>query len=116
MLLSKFICRFPNCGRTFDSKKGLIYHERSDARHHLNKTLYKYNEVRGNKRLLIPCESSNDFERRNAQKRIATGPSFSEQVVVLSEEQKMYRDYFQDYIFILLTIEIMSQRCIMSTN
>jgi len=73
-MLSNFICRFPNCCRTFDFKKGLINNERRDARHNPNKTFNKFNNVSGNKRDLITYESSNDIERRNAHKIIATDP------------------------------------------
>jgi len=86
-MLSKFICTSLNCGRTFDSKKGLIYHERGDARHNPNETFNKFNKVSGNKRHLIPYESSKDIERKNAQKRIAEGPHFIDVDILICVEQ-----------------------------
>jgi len=69
-MLSKFILSFPNCGRTFYSKKGLIYHERSDARHNPNKIFNKFNKASGNKRRSIPYESSNDIKGEMHRKEL----------------------------------------------
>ena len=62
----KYKCTFPNCNRSFESHKGLVFHQQRDYRHNPNQSFIKFDG--GNKRHSIPYESSKIAESSREKK------------------------------------------------
>ena len=72
-------CTLSNCNRSFDTQKGLVWHQRRDANHNPNITFTrpqaKLFNTAGNKRHSIPYEFSKIAES-GKEKKTLVGPQY----------------------------------------
>ena len=72
-------CTLSNCNRSFDTQKGLVWHQRRDANHNPNITFTrpqaKLFNTAGNKRHSIPYEFSKIAESGKEKKKLG-GPQY----------------------------------------
>jgi len=77
-----FICSFPNCGRSFDSQKGLFWHQRKDLSHNLEKS---YTNITGNIRHQIFYESHNSLDHTTSRLHKKARPASGVQYIDLDQ-------------------------------